>query len=54
MRGKVDVETVMEVCEPLLLNFTALQCLERRRKKVNKTQAFAKLGFVFTGNQVHC
>lgn len=32
MRGKVDVETVMEVCEPLLLNFTALQCLERRKK----------------------
>lgn len=30
MRGKVDVETVMEVCEPLLLNFTTLQCLERR------------------------
>lgn len=34
MRGKVDVETVMEVCEPLLLNFTALQGLERWRKKV--------------------
>lgn len=32
MRGKVDVETVMEVCEPLLLNFTTLQCLERKKK----------------------
>lgn len=36
MRGKVDVETVMEVCEPLLLNFTTLQCLGRRKK--GKTQ----------------
>lgn len=48
MRGKVNVETVMEVCQPLLLNLPTLQGLEGRGKKIklHVITSTCKAGFV--------